>query len=132
MVLATVRPAIRLRVEYTHQFRENTVAVAHHICVREPHTAKAKFTQHSLISPQIDLSIMGISVQLDHQAFRRTEQVHNSKADDGLPSELMPEEAARSQLHPEPAFGLGGIAPHFGGTFQQDFAGDATTPNPLL
>ncbi len=132
MVLATIPPAIGLLRQCELQFRENTVAVAHDIRVRESHTTKAKLTQHSLISPQVELAIMGIPVQFDHQAFRRTKQVHNSKADDGLPSELIPKEAACSQLHPEPALGLGGVAPHFRGAFQQDLACDATTPNPLL
>jgi hypothetical protein len=132
VVLATVRPTLRLRIERDLQGSQHAVAIPHDILIGETNHAKAEFPEHLLVAAQIHRAIVSVAIDLYRQALGRAEEVDNARTDHILAAELVAEALPGTQRSPQVLFGFRGIVTHFPCAFQQDFAGDATTPNPLL
>jgi len=56
--------------------------------------------QHS-IPPRIFDRIMRIAINLDDQTFGRTEEIHNERSNDMLPTEFMSAELRPAQMPPK-------------------------------
>jgi hypothetical protein len=111
---------------------ETPIKIDHHIVIGEAHGPETESSDHSCIACCVSLSVMRIAVDLDNNTARGAEKVDDPPADDSLPPEFEPLEAAAAQCHPEAFFGFGRIIAHFSGAASQRLCRDATTPNPLL
>jgi hypothetical protein len=131
-VLAPVQPALRLFIERDLESHQNSVAISHHLVICKSNDTKAKLAQHPSISPQIHFRIVRIAIDFNGQPFCRTEKVNDTEGDHVLAAEFVPKALPSAKRLPQAFFRFGWIVAHCFCAFEQDFAGDATTPNPLL
>ncbi len=132
MVFTSVQPAIRTMFKRDLKCRQNAIKISHHIRVRETHNAISKVSLHPAITCCIAVWIVGVTIDFDHQSFRRTEEIDDPGTDDSLPPELVAQEPTVTQRHPQLALRLGRVAPHLRRTVEQFLTRRTTTPNPLL
>jgi hypothetical protein len=99
-----------------HQdYAQDAVEVGHHVRVGEPDHAVAALFQGSCARGVVTFAAaVSISAAFDHEALGTRGEVGDVGRGDGLPLELHAE-AVRSEVVPEPAFGLGEVlAQRFG------------------
>jgi hypothetical protein len=132
VVLATVRPPLRLRIERNLQGHQHAIAIRHDVFVGKPDDAKAELAKHSPVAGEVEFAFVRVTVNLDRQPSCRTEEVNDAEADHVLTAEFVPEALSGTQSGPQAFFRFGRVIAHVSSASKQDFAGDATTPNPLL
>jgi hypothetical protein len=96
VVLTTVRPAVRLRIEGDLESRQHTVAVSHDICIGKADDTKSELAKHLSIPQEITLAVMGAAVDFYRKALLRAKQVDNPKPDHILAAKLVAKESLRT------------------------------------
>jgi hypothetical protein len=132
VVLAPVRPAFRLGIERELQGSQHAITVCHDLFIGKANDPKTELLQHLAIAPQIGFAIMGVAIDFNGQPFCRTEEIDDAEADHILAAEFVPKALPSAKRLPQAFFRFGWIVSHCFCALEQDFAGDATTPNPLL
>ncbi|MEN7536102.1 hypothetical protein ABDJ38_02815 [Aurantiacibacter sp. DGU5] len=128
----SARPAISAQRQFLCQPHHHAFHISHYLFIGEPNDAEPGPLFERSVAALVLLRIVRVPVDLDGQSFGRTEKIDNPRTQHSLTAKLEVRKATLAQLHPQAAFWLTGIATHFYGALEQDFARCSTAPNPLL
>lgn len=125
------QPAIGLPDKSLGDGLQNAFPLPHYLLISEAENSETSLARQFGIPKPVRFGVMGLSINLDHQMLRRTEEINNSVADYGLAAELVAGELAGLDCLPKQVFGLRWIVSHLACTGEK-LRASATTPNPLL